>query len=193
MSRPKGATWATATLKAVEKMVEALPSEQEVNDGIRAIDALMGFLERLRTLLSEQPPATARQDVLKAASVLSAFLSSYGAKVLLAEKPKAVRSSPRADAGAEDLVRELKSLSLEEIQTRLLDKNRYSVKQLKSLATHLGIHIDKSLRRNGIADIIYKRGFANPRGYQALGGTASETVESEAQERASRTRGDQRS
>lgn len=192
MSKPKGAAWPNAVLKAVEKMVEAFPSEQEVKESVQAINSLIGFLERLKTILSEQPPQNVRQDVLKATAVLSAFLSSYTAKALFIEKPKAVRSSTIAQAGAEQLFKELDSLPLDEIQRRLLDKTLYSVKDLKSLATHLGIRMDKNFRREDIADTIFKRGFANPKGYEALGGEASQRLADEAHERAAKAATDHR-
>jgi hypothetical protein len=195
MSKTRGVTWPSVVLKAVEKMVEAIPSEQQVQESIQAIDSLMAFLERLKAILRDQPPQNVRQDVLKASAVLSAFLSSHSAKTLLVEKPKAVRSSANAQAGADQIFKELNSLSLDEIQRRLLDKTLYSVKDLKSLAAHLGIRVDKNFQREDIADTIFKRGFANPRGYQALGGEASRRLEAEARERAEKAtegQGDQR-
>ncbi len=107
MSKPKGTVWPATVLKAVEKMVEAIPSEQEVKDSTQAINSLIGFLERLRTILNEQPSQNVRQDVLKATTVLSAFLSSYSGKALLVEKPKTIRTSVNTEGGAELLFKEL--------------------------------------------------------------------------------------
>src|SRR2546422_11191367 len=183
MSRPKGPGWPGAMVKAVEKAVEALPSDQQIKESIAAIDSLISFLQKLREVLNEQPTQEVRQDVLKATAMLAGFLSSYNAKTLLSAKPQNVKSSVRSSEEAARLFKELDALSLSEIQGRLLDRSLYSSNDLKCLAKYLGIGIDKNFRREDIADTIFKRGFANPRGYSSIGGSASQRVQAEMKER----------
>ncbi len=162
-------------------------SDQQIKESIGAIDSLISFLQKLREVLNKQPKQEVRQDVLKATALLAGFLTSYSAKTLLSAKQKNVKSSVRTSEEAARLFKELDGLSsLNEIQGRLLDKSLYSGNDLKSLAKYLGIGIDKNFRREDIADTIFKRGFANPRGYNAIGGLASRRVQAEVKERTSK-------
>ncbi len=173
MTKTKSQGWAQAMFKSVEKAIQALPSEQEVKQSKEAIDSLIEFLQSLRASLEDQPTQQVRQDVLKAANVLSHFMASFQAKTLLAEKLTTTKSSIGSEEEVARVFAELDTLSLPDIQSRLLDKSRYSSKDLKSLAKFLGIGIDKNFKHDDIADIIFKRGFANPRGYDAIGGASS--------------------
>lgn len=186
MNKAKGPAWPSAMIKAVEKAVEALPSDQQIKEGTAAIDSLISFLQKLREVLNAQPTQEVRQDVLKATALLASFLTSYNAKTLLSAKSTNVKSSVSTSEDAARLFKELDALSIGEIQGRLLDKSLYSSNDLKSLAKYLGIGIDKNFRREDIADTIFKRGFANPRGYSSIGGSASQRVQAEVKERTSK-------
>lgn len=190
MSDKQSSTWSGAMLRTVEKAVATLPSERELEESLEAIDSLIRFLQHLRSVLSQQPSEESRRDVLRAIEVLSGFLTSYNAKTLMSGKNKIAKSVLRSDAEVEKLFKELNELSLDEIQRRLLDKSAYSVKDLKSLAKYLCIGIDKGFRRDDIADSVFKRGFANPRGYDAIGGAAARRIQSESRGRVSSSSGD---
>lgn len=173
MKKAKSQGWPQGILKSVERAIQALPSEQEIKQGTEAINSLIDFLHSLRASLENQPTQQVRQDVLKATNVLSHFMGSYQAKILLAQKLTPVKSSITSEEEAARLFAELDALSLPDIQARLLDKSRYSTKDLKALAKFLSIGIDKNFKHEDVADTIFKRGFANPRGYDAIGGAPS--------------------
>lgn len=175
MSTKNNKSWASQLLKSIEKSVESLPSTEQVKESINAIDRLTTFLQELRTQLSQQPSQEVRNDVIQATKMLCSFLASQNSKPLFASNPK---SSPARGAQESPIkiYHELKDLSLNEIQNRLLEEARYSLTDLKLLAKHLNVGIDKRMRRDDIADAIFKRGFANPRAYNEIGGKAAQKL-----------------
>jgi hypothetical protein len=178
MSTKKSGNWVGA-IRSMERAVQLLPSDEEIKHNVQAIDSLISFLQELREMIVAQPTEEIRNDVLKAITVLSSFLSSNSAKLLLGSKSPVAKSKMNSETAANLLFEQLHSLTLDEIQARLLDPHLYSVKDLKSLAKHLRIGIDRNFRREDIADSIFKRGFANPRGYQAIGGAAARKIQEE--------------
>ncbi len=175
MSTKESKTWPSQLFKAVEKSIDSLPSNDQIRESIDAIDGLIAFLQQLRTQLAQQPPDEVRNDVIHATRMLCSFLTSYNSKPLFVSKPK---SSPvrRSAENPTQIYRELNALSLDEIQKRLLEEDRYSLTDLRLLAKHLNIGIDKRMRRDDIADAIFKRGFANPRAYSDIGGKAAQKL-----------------
>jgi hypothetical protein len=181
MSKNVGKNWPNQLLKAVERSVEALPSDNQIKESLEAIDSLISFLQHLRAQLSQQPSNEVRHDVLKATTMLCNFLSSYNAKVLFASKPTNVRAKDLSQS-ASQIFQELDGLPLDAIQNRLLEDGRYSVGHLRALARYLNIGIDKNMRRDDLADAIFKRGFANPRAYNAIGGDAAKKIAAKTKE-----------
>lgn len=175
MNKKSGTHWPSYLLKAVEKSVEALPSDEEIKESVEAIDSLMLFFQNLKTQLTQQPTNEVRHDVIRAITMLGNFLSSYNSKVLFASRQTTSISKVPSQSTAQ-LLEELESLPLDEIQSRLLEKSRYSVKDLRLLARYLNIGVDRNMRRDDLADAIFKRGFANPRGYNAIGGDAAKRI-----------------
>jgi hypothetical protein len=153
-------------LKALRAAMESLPSEEEIAESVRAIDEIMAFLTDLRRRLSEQPAR--REDLQKATLLLESFLSGHRGQVLFTESRKTGRAAQGENADVGELRHELEQLPLEDVRARLLDESLYPVAMLRELARELGLRLDARLPRADLADAIYKRGFANPRGYQAL-------------------------
>ena len=162
--------WARAMLKSVRAAVQALPSEDEVQDGVEAIDALVGFLQQLRAQLLAQPTARRREDAEKAIVVLESFLVAHRGGVLLGRAVRRPVSKGGSDVSA--LRRELQAMPLDEVRARLLDQSRTSQKDLRALARELRLRVDSKLPHADLADAIFKRGFANPRGYDSLKGVS---------------------
>ena len=158
-----------ALLNAMQKVLALLPPQEVVMENLEAIDELIAFLKRVREEISRLPEPQKREDVIKAATLLSNFLSSNVAQTLFCAKeiPQKITSASIVVDGAK-IFNELKILKLEDIQQRLLDKKLFSLKELRTLAEFLQLGIDKKASRDTLADSVFKMGFANPRGYEDL-------------------------
>jgi hypothetical protein len=155
-------------LKALKTAMESLPSEEEIARSVEAIDQITGFLADLRRHLVEQPTATRREDLQKATLVLESFLTAHRGRVLFTEPRRTGKAPTEETHEISDIRRDLEQLPLEAVQQRLLDESLFSTATLRELAKDLGLRLDPKLSRDDLADAIYKRGFANPRGYAAL-------------------------
>ncbi len=183
MTRSTNVNWQRNLLRAVRNAVESLPTEEELRISVQAIDELISFLQTLRSQLASQPAAGQRDDVQRALVVLDSFLSaSRGPMMLNSPKGQRPRTSDRdVDIGA--IRKELETLGLDEIRTRLQDQSLYSTRFLRQLARELGLQLDSRLPRGDLADAILKRGFANPRAYEGLRGNAAHSEDSDTSKR----------
>jgi hypothetical protein len=157
-------------LKALRTAMETFPSQEEIDRSVDAIDQITAFLADLRRhLLQQQPTAARREDLQKATLMLEGFLIAHRGQVLFAESRRTGgRASHDEVSDIPELRRALEELSLDDIRARLLDDSRYSIATLRELGRELGLRVDGRLSRPDLVDVIFKRGFANPRGYEGL-------------------------
>jgi hypothetical protein len=167
MNRAVESDWPRKLLNAIRTAVKALPSEEEIRESVEAIDELIAFLTDLKARLIHQP--TRREDVERSILILESFLSSHRGQVAFVAKPKPARSVPQTES-IQDLLHELQELPADEIRRQLAESGRFSVETLHRLGRELGLKLDQRSTRAELADAVFKRGFANPRAYEALRG-----------------------
>jgi len=169
-------SWQVRAIRAAQDVIASQPSEEEQKAALAAIDSLIRSLQQIRTALSSLTSTEELRSVERATQVLEAFYQSARRKPTLAAalgiSAQIKKKSPRGHSlDPEAFFSELESLSTDEIQARLLDPQRYSRSALESLSRYLRIRTARGITRDDMVDRIVKLGFANRRGYKALGGS----------------------
>jgi hypothetical protein len=164
-------------LDFLDQTIDRFPTDAEREKMIKSLDVIIAYFRDLREHVESLPLGQKQKEVLSAINVIRDFLQSAEENPSLAaalglhfEKPMASRKPRRqiSQAEGEKLFNELKQLTTEQIQRRLLDFKGTSMGELRGLATYLGIKEADKISRQTLVDKIVKIGFANVRGYEIL-------------------------
>ena len=176
--------WITRIMEIVRDNILSLPSEKERIDTIRAIQGIKDYFERVEKGIQTLPADDERQKILDAVDTIIRSLKKaesdpiYSAVFQLPRKRQVGvrgKSSLEDEALVETKLKELRQLSTESILGKLLDENYITKPQLIVLARKLRIVTGPHMSRQEIADRVFKRGFANPRGYELLRGVSDQS------------------
>jgi DNA mismatch repair ATPase MutL len=164
-------------LDFIERAVSKFPTDTERKELLESLDILIKYFQNMQGKIRSLPQDMEQREVLSAIATMRNFLESARDKPLLAaafglpyRKNALAREAKEevAPVVAEKIFDELKMLSTEEIQQRLLDYKTTSMDQLHALATYLNIKHPQRMRRQDLIDKIVKVGFANVRAYDTL-------------------------
>ena len=170
---------ATSFLSRLHATVDSLPTEAEKREALQKIDALVDFLSTLSGALSALPTAESAGDAKRAIETLQSLMAKVEANPALVgltagNRPQRIRTGrrhvPMSDAStAKADLDKLQSLPTEEIRTKLLDEEGFSLSRLRGMASVLGISGTEKLPRESLAHQIVTK-IGNYRGYQRLSG-----------------------
>jgi len=164
-------------LDFMNQAVSKFPTDTEREELIKSLDVLIKYFQNLQGKIRSLPDDIEQKEVLSAIGTIKNFLESAKDKPLIAAafglpyKRTALTREAKEEMSpvmAEKIFNELKMLSTEEIQQRLLDYKKISMEELHALATYLGIKHPQRMRRQDLVDKVVKIGFANIRGYETL-------------------------
>ncbi len=149
-----GCTTIIKFLADLKDNIANMPSAEELASVQQQIQRMEEFLDR-----AEHDP------VLKAALGLRKSASKKHLSTIVTESDK---EKARKALSAFD------SIQLDEIRLKLGDESSYSMRELRAIATEMGI---KSIQRLSHVDLVHRitTKIANFRGYQSLGGAESVT------------------
>lgn len=164
--------------------LRALPTESEKNEMQASCTALIEFLSELQKKLNALPSFEDMEGVRRTIEKVEDFLSKaetdpvLGAVVGLRRARVGRRSRPEVtedeSTRAKAALANLESLPIDEIEPKLANEDVYSVRELRAIASEMGIRSTKGLNRVGLAHQIATK-IANYRGYQSLSGSAAGT------------------
>ena len=164
-------------LDFLDQTIDRFPSDAERGQMIKSLDVIIGYFRDLREHVESLPLDHKQKEVLSAINIIRDFLQSAKENPPLAaalglyfEKPMTSRKPRRqiSQAEGEKIFNELRQLTTEQIQQRLLDYRGASMGELRGLAAYLGIKEAEKISRQTLVDKIVKIGFANVRGYEIL-------------------------
>lgn len=141
---------------------------------------LIDFLNDLKDKLNSLPSAEDMEAVKRTIDKVEDLLiraetnPSLGVALGLRRKPLAKGGRPEATEDeslrARRVLDTFESLSVDEIELRLANEHAYSVRELRAIASVLGVRPTKGLDRLGLLRRITTK-IANYRGYQSLSGS----------------------
>lgn len=158
-------------LLKVKEGLSLLPGDEERQRMAQLISEITAELEMLRENILKYPYDSEIHQVSGAIHTLVSFFSSVKDKSLLAESlfPKKTKAKKAKDIAVDTnaVLNILEGLSAEKIPEELI---KYKKDTLVDLATKLNISVNTKLKKDALADKIFKLGFANKRGYDLLRG-----------------------
>lgn len=181
MSKSKKAEFMNAKtfLDHLEATVQSLPTEEEKRAVQAKIAALADFLESIKSAVESMPTIESVGQVNEALGWLQGLFSKAMANPVLAgivpaPRPPRPRESRQGVTeenlpGAKADVDALKALPVEEIRSKLLDEDGYSLSRIRVIASVLGIGAPEKLSRESLAHQVTTK-IANYRGYERLSG-----------------------
>jgi DNA primase len=169
---------AKGLIEGLRKAIDALPTEAEKSELQAQCAALIAFFSDLQESLGALPSAEMTENARRALDKLEQALASAETSPVIAAALGYGRRAPQRKKPTptdEDMARaklalaEFESLSVDEIRSRLDDRDRYPVRQLLAIASSLSIRATSRLSRAALAQQIVTT-IANYRGYQTLRG-----------------------
>lgn len=158
-----------ATLTKIQEGLFLLPGEEEKQKFIQTIQEIIQELEIVRERIAHFPNKSEIEHVSGAAHTLISFFDSLKNNPLLTgilipkgTKPRKPKSGA-IDVGA--LQQRLEILPTEKIFEELIKQKKDT---LLELSARMNIAANKKLTKDALADVIFKLGFANRRGYDLL-------------------------
>ena len=160
-----------------EETMSEFPSDAERKEIMKNLNILIEYLQNLCDRVESLPKEDQQEKVVSAIATIRNFLVSSREKPFLAAalgqtSKKAMKSrKARKEVSpifGQKVFDEIKTLSTERIQEKLLDYKRTSMDELRSLASYLEIKNPERIKRQELVDKIVKIGFANIRGYEIL-------------------------
>lgn len=165
---------ARSVLAQLRELMGVLPTASEREELARNLDTIIRFLTDLRANIGLLPSAEDTSQVDTALRRLDELLEKTSASRILAPavgvKPR--KAAPHArDAGelqaAKQHLQELQPMPVDELRTRLMREDGFSLKQLKSIAFVAHVRGADRLPREAIAHQLVMK-IANRRGYEGL-------------------------
>ena len=164
-------------LTGLRQTLGALPTESEKEEIQASCTALIEFLSGLQKEVNSIPSAETMDGVRQTVRRLEDLLMKAETNPVLAaaiglRRPlSARRSTPTMTEDekikAKTALTNLELLPIDEIRLKLADEGSYSVRELRAIASAIGIRSTKSLDRIGLVHRITTK-IANYRGYQSL-------------------------
>lgn len=164
-------------LAGLRQALKSLPSEQERAEIEEACTQLITFLTQLRDRIRQVPTLEGSREVDDALSKLEISLAEAASNRFVAttlglrkpqpRRPQPVNTAEQLDRAKADLA-QLESMPSEEIERRLADESLYSARELRTMASVIGIGSTKGIDRAGLARRIASK-IINYRGYRSLG------------------------
>lgn len=164
-------------LEALKETLDHFPDDEEKERFIRNIDIIINFLQTLKERVKSLPNKEEQRKVLLAIENVTEFLQISKKNPVLSlaigltcEKKISTKSQQEKmnPQSVQFLLEELKNLSTEEIQKKLIDYKSVTMSELRALASLLGLKCEQRIKRQDLVDKIVKIGFANIRGYNIL-------------------------
>ena len=164
-------------LDFINETISKFPTDTEREELIRSLDILIRYFQNLQEKFKLLPNDIQQKEVLSAVDTIKSFLVSAREKPLIAAafglpyRKTAFRREAKEEVSpliAEKIFNELKTLSTERIQQRLLDYRSMTMDELHALASYVGIKHPQRIKRQDLVDKIVKIGFANIRAYETL-------------------------
>jgi len=164
-------------LNFLEEVVKHFPSDAEREQIIKNLDIIIGYFQDLKERVKSLPNESQQKELLSAITTINNFLLSAKDNTFLStalglsyEKAISTKREKKEipPQTGEKLFNELKDLTTEEIQQKLLDYKSVTMDELRALASYLGIKHPQRIKRQDLVDKIVKIGFANIRGYEIL-------------------------
>lgn len=162
---------------ALAGLVDSLPSESEKRELDANFVRIVEFLSELRTRLDLLPSREDAESVRRSLKAIEDVIAhsevNTGLRAVLGLKPPSAPRKPVALSDAEAArsrtqVTELELLPIDEMRRVLNDENRYSARELKSIARQMGIRTSEKAGRQTLVHQIATK-ISNFRGYQDLG------------------------
>lgn len=163
----------------LQKVINSLPTEaekKELEDNVTVVIDFFVDMKRRLAMMPAMEDYQAAQSTLKNLEEL--FTKSKDHRILssmlgIGSQPKRGRKlqlTSEADIhdATEDL-KQLETLSIDEIRIRLRDEDRYPMRKLQALIATMGIRGSSKMGRDGLADLIATK-ISNYRGYKMLRG-----------------------
>lgn len=158
----------------VKEGLSLLPGDEERQRMAQQISEITAELDVLRDNILKYPHESEIHQVSGAILTLVSFLNSVKDKPLLAEslfpKKTKARKAKGITVDTDAVLNLLEGLSAEKIPEELA---KYKKDTLVDLAAKLNISVNTKLKKDALADKIFKLGFANKRGYDLLSGKES--------------------
>jgi DNA mismatch repair ATPase MutS len=169
-------------LESLRHTLSTLPSASEKQEIQETLTQLMDYLANLQRTFHQLPTIEDTTEITNAIKRLQELFASAEANPTLAhalglkrsptaESKKPVRREEET-AKAKTMLKDLESLSIDEVRTKLEDE-ALSLSELRTMALLTGISNAESLNREALVPQIVTE-IANFRGYQRLGGEHGE-------------------
>jgi hypothetical protein len=164
-------------------MTDALPTEEERAILRRQFDEILTFLTQARSALDSLPAKEETEGVRRAILALDELSTKANANPILAaamgqphprpSRGKATPPTEQESAKAQLLLKELESLSVDEMSLRLQSEETISSRDLIVVAGLLGIRTTRRTTREALVHQLVTK-ISNFRGYQELQGRTAE-------------------
>src|ERR1700730_10264663 len=165
--------------KGLCDLTNALPTNEEKAILRKQFDEIMTFLDQTRNALDSLPSGEDMESVRRTARVLEELSSkgdanpfvaaATGRRISRAPLPKPMPLTEQENEGAQALLKELNSLSADEMSMRLQSEERTSTRELNAAARILGIKTTRRTTREALVQQVVTK-VSNFRGYQELQG-----------------------
>ena len=166
-------------LTGLQKTISALPTEAEKEELQTTCTVLIEFLSDLKKNMKDIPSIedmnTVRETIQSLESLLSkaetspALSAAFGLRKHATAKKRSPNLTDEEKTRAKAALADFESLQIEEIRLKLSNEGSYSVRELRGIASAIGIRSTRSLSRVDLVHRIATK-IANYRGYQSLGG-----------------------
>lgn len=170
-------------ITGLRQTLGSLPTESEKEEIQKSCIELIEFLNDLQQKLNSIPSAEkvdgVRQtvqrleDLLMQAEANPILAAAFGLRRPVSARPKIAVISEEEKARANTVLAELESLPIDVIRHKLDNETSYSVRNLRAIASAIGIKSNKNLDRVGLVHLITTK-IANYRGYQTLSGSTAQ-------------------
>lgn len=163
------------TLEKVKEALLLLPGEQERQRLTGIIPEIINELQALQDNISRFPNESDVKQVSQAIQTVVSFFDTVRDRPLLAEvlfpKKTKTKKTKSISVDIDAVLKLLEGLPTEKIPEELF---KHKKDTLIDLAIKLNISVNTKLKKDALADKIFKLGFANKRGYSLLSGEVSE-------------------
>lgn len=182
-ARSRQKFWAARVLEGMRENFSTLPNDKEKQEIQMALKGLRDYFDRVEDELNRIPSEEERTKIAQALEVLlqlfkkaesSPLYSSILGMPRQRSSGRPFTASVEEEAKVESKQKELMELPTDAIMSKLMDEDYISKSQLIVLARKLRVVVSGHMSRAEVADRVFKRAFANPRGYAMLGGRSKE-------------------
>lgn len=163
----------------LQKVISSLPTEaekKELEDNVTVIiDFFVDMKRRLAMIPAMEDYQAAQSTLRNLEELLTKSKDHRMLRIMLGISSQSKRGrklQPASEADVQDAteaLKELETLSIDEIRIRLKDEERYPMRKLQTLIATMGIRGSSKMGRDVLADLIATK-ISNYRGYKMLRG-----------------------